>query len=455
MQNRKVIRKEILILIIPIIIENILQILAGIVSTSLVGRLTPLDISAQSIAFRITDVLFVLWKGIAIGAMIYIAKCYGEGKFLKSKQAFQNVTMVTVGISIICQIVLWVFPMALLGFFTKDAQILESARGYMNIVAIGLPFLVIMQLVTATFQAFGDTKTPMGIAVLINIINIILGYFLIFVMKMGLTGAGVATIVSQIIGSLTGLFLLYKKKGLFKDVSEKISLRIFDKAIVKETYSTGIPAALESMFWQLSTIIMSKIILSYGQAAFAAYSLSTQAETILELPALGFSVAATTLAARAIGRKDSYLFKEYYRQQVQMNVILSSITSLLLIVFPGVFMAMVTDNPELQKLGIVYLIVMGCIQIPQNLGRTLNGTLRAVGYKRAPMYIAGGVIWLIRVPMAAIAAYIFHWNLTFIWVIIAGDQVIRCIIALVLIRVKNVNESVEKELDYEKRTSIK
>ena len=449
MKDKKLIRKEILILIIPIILENILQILAGIVSTALVGRLTSLDISAQGVAFRITDVLFVLWKGIAIGAMVFIAKSYGEGKLNKCKQAFQNITLVTISLSIICQLVLWIFPMQLLGFFTDDIQILTVARSYMNIVTIGLPFLVIMQLVTSTFQSFGDTKTPMFIALLVNIVNIILGYTMIFGMEMGLTGAAIATIASQISGALTGLYLLYKKNGLFKGTTKKLPFFDIDRSILKDTYSTGIPAALENMFWQLSAIVMSKIILSYGQSAFAAYNLSTQAETITELPVLGFTVAATTLAARALGKKDPYLFKEYFRQQVEMNIIISIVISILLMGIPSVFMAMVTDKPELQQIGVVYLFIMGCIQIPQNLVRTFSGTLRAIGFKKTPMFITGGVIWLFRVPLAAFIAYKMHLDISFIWFAIAADQVLKCLLMFAFIKIKKINLVVEQALEEE------
>ena len=163
----------------------------------------------------------------------------------------------------------------------------------------------------------------------------------------------------------------------------------------------------------------------------------------MELPAIGFTVAATALAGKAYGKRDSYLFKAYYKEQLKINATISFVTSLLLILLPGVFMAFVTNNPELQAIGKVYLVIMGFIQIPQNIQRTFTGTLYAVGYKRIPMYISGFGTWVIRIPLAIAAAYIFKFDIAFIWVIIALDQIIRALITVVFIKKKRVLDAVE------------
>ena len=99
--DKKAIRKEILVLIVPIILEGIFGYLAGIVSSALVGRLSALAISSQGVVFRITDLLAVFWGSIRIGAMVYFVKLYGEGKYREIIQAFKNICTVTLGIGFI------------------------------------------------------------------------------------------------------------------------------------------------------------------------------------------------------------------------------------------------------------------------------------------------------------------------------------------------------------------
>jgi len=173
-------------------------------------------------------------------------------------------------------------------------------------------------MVTAVFQGCGNTKTPMYIAIIVNIINVILGYLLIYgkfgFPKLSLIGAAIALLVSQMSGALLGLYLLYNKRhGLFSTFTNNKDMFKIDFNLMKQVYSIGIPAAFESMFWQFSAIIMSKIILSYGEVTFAAYQLGLQAEILSEMPAVGVGVAATSLTANAIGRRDDLLLKAYTR----------------------------------------------------------------------------------------------------------------------------------------------
>lgn len=146
---------------------------------------------------------------------------------------------------------------------------------------------------------------------------------------------------------------------MFGDTIIKKSLLKLDSSCVQEIYSTGIPAALESMFWQFSSILLSKMILVYGSASFAAYQIGIQAETITEMPAIGFGTAATTLIARAIGKQDNELRKVYFKQLVGMSTKISVVTSLLLILLPYAFMRIMTTNEELIPIGAMYVFVMG------------------------------------------------------------------------------------------------
>lgn len=437
--NRREINKEIYQLILPMIVENILQISAGLVTTAMVGRLLPLDISAQGICIRITDTLWCLYKGVAIGATVLVAHSYGAGKRGRSRRIIEQTFLTEIPLSIFFQVILFCFGVSVLSFFTRETAVLSLAQDYMRIIVFGFPFLVIMSVVSAAFQGFGNTKTPMCIALFMNGINIVLGYVLIFgifgLPGYGIKGAALALVLSQCSGALLGLYLLYgKKRGLFRDVTCGKSFFSIEKGTVYEIYTMGIPAALESMFWQFSAIILSKVILSYGDASFAAYQLGIQAETITEMPAVGFGTAATTLAARAIGKKDGELGSIYFKQLQKTALRVSGVTSLLLILLPRGFMTLMTNNQELQAIGMVYVFIMGFIQIPQNLSRVYNGTIRANGHKNAPMYIAGFGIWIVRIPLCLLIAYALKWSITWIWLVIAMDQASRFLLSVFLYR---------------------
>lgn len=443
--DSKVIRKQIFFLIIPVMLENIFQMSAGLISSAMIGRLSPSLISAQGISSRVTGILWCLFKGIGVGATVVIAKNRGESDMTKCKKTFEQ-TCITGCLLAALIIIIVLFNLSNITlFFTSNEETLNSAMAYLKIVIFTAPFLLIMSAVTAAFQACGNTKTPMYIAIVVNIINVILGYLLIYgkfgFPSLSLIGAGIALLVSQVCGALLGIYLLYNRRhGLFSTVLTKRKLFSIDIDNVKQVYSIGIPAAFESMFWQFSAIIMSKAILSYGEVTFAAYQLGLQAELMSEMPAVGVGIAATSMTANAIGKKDGALLKIYAKQLIETSTIISLFTSMLIIVFPGFFMDFFTNNAEIKAIGINYLIVMGFIQTPQNLAKVLNGTIRSAGYKNIPMIISFIGIWVIRVPLALLFTYVLKLDIIFIWLCMAIDQVFKCGISAIIYKVKKVDE---------------
>jgi putative MATE family efflux protein len=284
----------------------------------------------------------------------------------------------------------------------------------------------------------------MYIAIIMNIINVVIGYVLIYgklgFPRLSLLGAAIALLISQICGALLGIYLLYNKKhGLFSTVIDKNFFKV-DLSTLKSVYSIGIPAAFENMFWQFSAIIMSKAILTYGEVTFAAYQLGLQAELMSEMPAVGVGIAATSMTANAIGKKDGALLKIYTKQLIATSTAISLFSSMLIIIFPGLFMDFFTNNPEIKAIGIYYLIVMGFIQTPQNLSKVLSGTIRSAGYKNIPMIIQFIGIWCVRVPMALIFTYYLKLDVIFIWLTMAADQIFKFTLSTIIYKVKKVDE---------------
>lgn len=443
--DSKLIRKQIFLLIIPVMLENVFQMSAGLVSAAMIGRLSPMLISAQGICSRITGIMWSLFKGIGTGATVVIAKNRGESDMNKAKKTFEQTCVTGCLLAVILIVIVLLYSSNIISFFTTNPETMLAARDYLKIVIFTAPFLLIMSTVTAAFQACGNTKTPMYIAIVVNIINVVIGYLLIYgkfgFPQLSLIGAAIALLISQACGALLGIYLLYNSRnGLFSTILTKNNLLKIDSDLIKPVYSIGIPAAFETMFWQLSAVIMSKIILSYGEVTFAAYQLGLQAELMSEMPAVGVGIAATSMTANAIGKKDGALLKIYSKQLITTSTLISLFSSMLIIVFPGFFMDFFTNNPEIKAIGIKYLIVMGFIQTPQNLSKVLNGTIRSAGYKNIPMIISFIGIWIVRVPLALLFSYVLKLDIIFIWLCMAIDQVFKCSASAIIFKVKKVDE---------------
>ncbi len=444
--DKKKVNRDIFKMVLPIIIENVLQMSAGLVTTAMIGRLLADDISAQGIGNRITNTFWALFKGVGIGATVIVALRYGQQKFHLCRRTIEQVYITALPAAFGCVVLTLIFMDPILHLFTQDAALLQAAFRFARIAIFAVPFMALSSVNAAAFNGHGNTKTPMYLAFLMNGVNIVLGYLLIFgpgpLPALGLVGAAVSTVVSWMTGALTGLALLYARHGYFGHEHHNQPFFSLDKPILKEVYKTGVPAACENVFWQLSAIVLSNVILGYGSAAFAAYNLGLQAEMICEMPGIGFVTASTSLAARAIGMGDDQLYRAYFKQMRKFSFFTGLAASVALFTFAGGFMTLLTDKPEIQAIGRVYVFIMGFAQIPQDLAKVYNGTIRSAGYRNVPMIISFVGIWCVRVPISVVFGKLLGWDISVVWIAIALDQIVRILLSMGIFQKKRVIDRV-------------
>lgn len=445
--SAKDLRKKIYSMILPITGENVLQMLAGFVSTSMIGYIQTMPViiavGALGISARITQLIWALIKGITTGASVFVAQAYGAKDYRKLKSVIQQTLLSTVFVVILLQqLVFWKAPM-LLSIFNPKPELMESAASYLRIVSWGLPFLAVMLIVGGVLQGMGNAKTPMIIALIMNGTNIVFSYILIFgkfgVPALGIKGAAIGLIIAQFTGAMIGLSVLFGKNGVLYSMFGKQFFRV-DIREVLSIYRVGMPSALESIFWQMASIILTMIILSFGETAFAAHQLGLQAESISYMPAIGFGVAATAFIGQAVGAQDRELGKRCMKELIIGSLIITSISAFILIFLPGAVMRLLTKEAEVIKLGSIYLILMGLVQIPQNISGVLNGALRGAGYTRVPMIVAGAGLWGIRIPFSIILTKFYHMSIVAIWSVMCIDLGFRFIFSLVLYKTRDLYE---------------
>ena len=447
MVDKKVVNKHIYRMLLPMVLENILVVSASMVTAAMVGRLDTIAISAQGISGRILGIYFSVFKGLSIGVTVLSAIYFGEGSKDKTRGVLRQAFLTIIPLCIAAAVAIFVFAEQFTLILTDDPILIQQAVAYIRLLSCLLPFLAATFYVTAAFQAQGNTKVPMVIAAIINVVNIALGWLLIFgnagAPELGLTGACIALGTSYTVGAIVGLAWLYMPKvGFFADMPAEPLFKV-NKKDLKEIFTIGLPAAVENVLWNLATIIISRIIISYSADHYAAYQLGLNAEGVCEMLSIGFVTAATALSATAIGRKDDALYRTYFAQLSKICIAVSVLCTAILFFGNTFLMSLLTDKQNLIEIGAKYLFAMGVTQIPMNLNKIHNGFLRSSGYKYAPAVISLFGLWGIRVVFCYIAGTILHLPIEFIWASIAFDLIARFFICYVYLKKKNVLNAVQ------------
>ncbi len=440
--DMKSINKDVLSMIIPISLEGVLQMVVSTVLMAMIGRIDVLAVNAVGVGTRITQLIWSFARGISIGATVVVARDYGANKRELLRANAINTLVSLFLICSVCSILIFVFSPQIVGIFGGTEEMMSSSIMYMRIVALGLPFWSVLLVTAGVLQGLGNAKTPMILTSAYNILSISIGYILIFgklgIPSLGIAGAGWALVISQIIMFFISLATLYKL-GIFNKVDDFVMTPEIRKITLKGLYRVGLPTAFENMLWQLGSIAMMAPIISYGDYAYAAHQMAMQAESISYMPTMGFAVAATSLIGRSVGSNDYDKAKIYYDTINRMLIVITVLIVVIILLFPRQLMSVLTPSPEIITLGASYLIITAIVLLPQNLTGVYCGSLRGVGYSNLPMYIAFTGLWLIRVPLCYISAYLISGStIHFIWIAMAIDNVARFIISKVLIKKKDI-----------------
>lgn len=426
--TQKDLRSRIFSMVWPATIESVLQMLVGIVATGMVGRIGAQAVAAVGLSSRITQIMWAIFAAIGTGATVLIARSIGAGNQRAAHRTASQALALAVVVVGMMTVAIWVKAEACLVFlFHPEPSLLATAYSFLRLAAWGMPFMAIMQVIGAILRGAGNTKTPMQIAFVVNVINVIANFAFIYgklgFVAMGITGAALAMIVSQGIGAVLAIYSITRP---LSQVSLKFAGKfVVDLAEVKRILGIGVPAALESLFWQTATIIMMGLIVSFGTDALAAHQLGLNAESLSYMPTAGFGIAATAFVGQSLGARNPRLAERYVKEIGKWGVALTCFTGGLLFFFPYQILRLLTNEPSVIRLGAIYLRLMATVQLPQLVSGVLNGALRGAGDTRAPMVIGGIGLWGIRLPFSFLLGRTLGFGIVGVWLAMIIDLVIR------------------------------
>lgn len=418
------IRKNVIYLAWPAVITMLLQMVVGIADIAMVGRLGADELAAVGLGRQIIFLFQGLIFGMSIGATALIARYIGAKE--KEKAVLVGEQSIILGI-------LLSFVIGVPGFFYGDSfirvlgaetLIVSIGYDYLQIMFFGLFTVFITFIINGIFRGIGDTKTPMYLMAFINILNVILNYFLIFgIWKfpfLGVKGAAVATVLSRGVGILIGGYLLYSgKKGV------KLRLRYkIDFSVIKKIIRIGLPASGERLIYSSAGIIYTMIVVSFGTFAIAAHQVALRSESFSFMPGFGFAIAATTLVGQNLGAVKTQRAEKSAYESLKLALLVMGSMGILFFVFPEYFVKIFTNDPDVIKLAVPCLRIVAISEPMLAATFVLAGSLRGAGDTVCPMVIAGISQWFVRLPLAYLFGVTLGYGLIGAWIAMTVETII-------------------------------
>lgn len=413
-------------LIIPLIVEQFLQIFVGLADSMMVASVGEAAVSGVSLVDTVFILIINIFMALATGGAVVSGQFIGRKDESSACKAAWQLILFTTATSVAVMVLgYFCHGLILHHVFGKiDADVMYNCKRYMLIVFASIPFIALYNAGAAIFRAMGNTKISMQMSLVMNGINLCGNALLIYGFHFGVEGAAIPTLLSRVVACCIIIGLLFNQKRLLH-IPRPITFRIHKKLLKKILY-IGIPNSLENSMFQLGKILVLSLVSGLGTASIAANAVSNYVAMFAILPGMAMGFATLTVVSQCVGANDYDQVRYYTKKLVKICyitlIIFCSIVILALPLILKIYGLSAESSGYARQILIYHSI---CAVIIWPLSFTLPNTLRASNDVKFTMITAIISMWVFRVGFSYLLADHFHMGVFGIWVAMTIDWLFR------------------------------
>jgi putative MATE family efflux protein len=401
--------KPLVYLSLPIVITNLLQTAYNLADTFWLGRYSTEALAAISFGFPMVFLLISLGMGLSVAGSVLVAQHTGAGETEQAEYAAsQTVTFAFIG-SLILGVGSYPFVEGFLAFLGASPEVLPGATAYMEVIALGLPFMFGFFVFIALMRGAGDTITPMVVMFGTVVINVILDPFLIngwaigpvAFPELGIEGAAIATIFSRSLAMVVGL-------GIMLSGSRGIQINLVDMKpdfqYLRKILKIGVPASIEGTGRALSINALLIVVGLFSTSVVAAFGIGTRVLSVIFLPAIAVARGVETMSGQNIGagNYDRAETANYLAAKGLFAIL--GVVGVLIFLVPTPIVDVFTDDPAVLDEGATLLRYVSLSFGFTGIMRAFVGGFRGAGKTLVAAAISIMTLAGIRLPVAYIAS---------------------------------------------------
>jgi len=416
------IRKQMFSLAVPVVLSSFLQRSVGIVDIFLVGGLGASAIAAVGVAQIMVFVVMSVSWGINVGATVLVSQLWGADRKGEAGKAAYQAMLVAVLAAVVIMVLGHLAGWKVAELLGANEEVQRILYDYSKIIFTFIVFTISLNVISGIMHGTGDTRTPLYATLIVNILHVVVAYPLIYgkwgLPAMGVKGAAIAIAVSECLGA--AFLFIRSVERRYIVISRRLDLKL-----TKMTIKLGWPILVDRFLQNAGSMAFAKVILLYGTTVYAAHQVGLAIEAISFMPGYGIAVAAATMVGQNLGagRPDDARISAF--EANRFAVILMSSMAMFFFFFPYMLLRIFTDDPDVIRYGILYMKIVAFAQVPLAITMVLAGTLRGAGDTGFIMFATIAGMWLVRIPVTALLATVFHAPIRAIWSVMIVDWLVR------------------------------
>ena len=395
-------QKDLRRLILPLVAEQFLAMTIGACDTVMVASIGEAGVSGVSLIDQLTQLFIQLFAAFATGGAVVSSQYLGH----KSPENARVAARQLLYISALAGVFIIALCMPLRHFILNliygktDADVMQNALIYFVWVLLSFPFLAIYSSCAALYRSMGNSKVSLKVSLLMNLTNIAGNAVLIYGAKIGVAGAGIATLLSRILAAVVMLVLLTGKSARANSpiYLEKLWRIEFRFGMIQKILRVAIPSGIENSVFHIGKILVYSFMSGFGLAAIAANAICNTIASFSNIPAQGIGLASVTVIGQCIGADEKEQARRYGRKLLKEAYIgMASVAALIFVLAPLLVRAFnLSDGARVLATGVIRTcMVANMLFWPMSF--TLPNVLRAAGDAKFTMIVSNISMWLFRV----------------------------------------------------------
>lgn len=370
---------------IPLAASSIFQQLFNSADVAVVGKFAgDKALAAVGANTFVINLMVNLFVGLSIGANVVVANALGENR----PRSVSRGVHTAVAVSLVCGLVLALIGIAfahpILGAISTPADIMEQAVLYFRIYFVGIPFILLYNFCAALLRSKGDTKRPFYVLLVAGAINLVLNVIFVVGFRMDVDGVAIATVIANVISSLTLLFFLKREAGPFKFDFWKLR---FTPWILGRMIKIGLPAGVQGALFSFSNVCIQSAINSLGSTAVAASAVAMNPELIVYFWLASFGHACVTFVGQNYGARNLERCKKVVRWTLLLSGLSTFTLGALTCIFYHPILSIFTNDEATIETGMYRVYIVIGLEFINVLIDVTSGALRGMGKSMLPTLI--------------------------------------------------------------------
>lgn len=387
---------------IPMLIGNVFQQLYNLVDSVVVGQLVGANaLAAIGATSSVTFFFFALCNGISGGGGIITSQAYGQENSEKIKSSIANTALIMIIMPLVVGGIAGFAAEWVLKILDTPAVIMHDAVMYTRVMCWGLIFVSLYNFGASILRALGDSKTPLYFLILSCILNTILDILFVKYFKMGVLGAGIATVISQFASGFACLIFAIKTNPYFRLKRDDFKP---SGELIKGILKLGIPLSLQFSMIAVSCMALQRVVNSFGETAVAAFTATSRIEQLLHQPYQTIGMALTTYIGQNFGANNSARMKDGYKKGMLLMLLFTVLMFPFMQIFGNDIVALFVEEEKVIQmggtalkisslfyifLGVIYIVRGYLNGIGDGFFALFNGIVEVIGRFTVPIILTG------------------------------------------------------------------